>query len=252
MAVATPEHVPAWKRLGLKLKNGTQAANEVSASPAAEQPSSSTKTKKRKATEISGTPVASHDKAVDSAARSESTPTKAKATDRPLKRKKSVAFADGTKNDDGDANEKLLEYYVAQQAGGEDQFSKAEVAQFTAPSKAHSANEPSTKLNGAPKEAKKEKKKKERTRSTDTKTQLQQDPSYVTYLKEYRSSPATWKFNKTQQIKLLNNIYNTYWLPCELDDALASYLAGLQGASYWLQSCLYHSSDPPSQSPLQS
>jgi hypothetical protein len=222
-------HVPAWKRLGLKLKN-SQPTNEEAVSPVVNQLSSSaSESKKRKATEIDGGSPASQDQAAAAASRSENARPETQTNGRPLKRKKSVAFADGTKNEDGDSNEKLLEDYVAQQEGGEGQFSKSEVAQFTAPQKVHPANEPSTKINGVANEGKKEKKKKERTQKSASDGSLKQDPAYVTYLKEYRSARSSWKFNKSHQIKLLNNLYNTYWLPLELDDTISSYLSGLQG-----------------------
>ena len=77
----------------------------------------------------------------------------------------------------------------------------------------HPANEPKTKVNGASKDDKKEKKKKERVRKTADQDSIRQDPPYISYLKEYRSSRATWKFNKNHQNKLLSNLFNTYRIP---------------------------------------
>jgi hypothetical protein len=148
-----------------------------------------------------------------------------------LKRKKSVTFVDGTKEEDGDINERLLEDYVALQQGGEDQFSKAEIAQFTTPAKVHPANQPLINVNGKSEAdaigaKKKQKVRKKRAGASD---EPRQDLACVTYLKEYRNSRATWKFNKNHQVKLLNNLYNTHRIPFELDDTLSSYLSGLQG-----------------------
>ena len=146
MAVAptTSEHVPAWKRLGLKLKN-SQAVDSAPPPAGPETSSTEVRPKKRKVKDISEDEKQSHDQGKAAASPKVDKPKSKKNTeDRPLKRKKSVAFADGTKAEDGDSNEKLLEEYVAQQNSGEGQFSKSEVAQFTAPSKVHPANEPST------------------------------------------------------------------------------------------------------------
>ena len=48
--------------------------------------------------------------------------------------------------------------------------------------------------------------KKERKQKDDT-DQPQRETSYVAYLKEYHTSRASWKFNKTQQTKLISNLY---------------------------------------------
>ena len=232
MAVApeTSEHVPAWKRLGLKLKN-SQAVDPTAGPLAVDTATAVEKSKKRKAKDISGDAKVSHDEPKAAASQL----SKKKKDDPSLKRTKSVAFADGTKVEDGDSNEKLLEDFVAEQNGGDGQFTKSEVAQFTAPSKVHPANEPATKVNGTDetkskddKRAKKEKKK-ERKHQDNASAEPLQDQSYVTYLKEYHTSRATWKFNKVQQTKLIANLYNTYRIPFEVDAALSSYLSGLHG-----------------------
>jgi hypothetical protein len=234
MAVAQPsnqQHVPAWKRLGLKLKN-SQPAGGISDSPTPKETTVDHLSKKRKASDIVGASRPSHDQSGTPYARSDSRHANPQFKERPLKRKKSVAFVDGTKHQDGDANEKLLEDYLAQQKGGKNQFSKSEIAHFTAPVKVHPANQPPTKVNGKTETAvnnDRRQNQKDLKRRAEANTQPLQDSAYISYLKEYRSARATWKFNKNHQKKLLDNLFNTYRLPTDLDDALSSYLLGLQG-----------------------
>jgi hypothetical protein len=187
--------------------------------------------KKRKAVDINGGSDTSHDKPNTASTRSKGKHANGQPDDRPLKRKKSVTFSDGTKKQDGDENGKLLEDYVAQQEGKEDQFSKTEIAQFTVPAKVNPANQPLTKVNGKSEgdASGAKKKQKDRKHRADTSEQPQQDAPYITYLKEYHSSRATWKFSKNNQVKLLNSVFNLHRIPIELDDAVSSYLSGLQG-----------------------
>lgn len=221
---STTQHVPAWKRLGLKLKNGQAEAGE-SGSPVPQKAASDVKHTKRKAAEITGDAQTSHDK---SRSRSEGTDGSRS------KRRKSVAFADSTKVEDGDSNEKLLEDYVAKQNGGKDQFSKSEVARFTQPPKVHPANEPTIRVNGlASKEGKKDRKKNERAQKEVSEKQKgpRLDLSYVLYLKEYHHARAAWRFRKNQETKVIHNLFNTFRIPESVNEALSSYLAGLQGES---------------------
>src|ERR1700712_1786173 len=92
----TTQHVPAWKRLGLKLKNSQAEAVEPNA-PVPQRVAPDIKSTKRKAADITADVKVSHDHAKSgSEGINESTP----------KRRKSVAFADNAKIGDGDSNEK--------------------------------------------------------------------------------------------------------------------------------------------------
>lgn len=195
--------VPAWKRLGLKLKGSSTPAetqNETKSHPVIAVTSN-----KRKA---SGTVV------IESpAARFEDT------TPSSSKRRKSVKFADESKDVDGDENANLLSNYLAEQTGGEDQFSQAELAQFTAPVKVHAANQPSTKTKTKTKAKAKSQqngdnsritRKERKPRPQPSEAEPKETPPYIGYLQNYRDSRATWKFSKNYQNALLKNIFNIF------------------------------------------
>ncbi|KIW08745.1 uncharacterized protein PV09_00683 [Verruconis gallopava] len=225
-------YIPAWKRLGLKLKNGVPANGQTEASPSVDATSES-KQSKRKVSDVLDdvAPPSSRPDVALSAEPEASRMRGARVSDeRPPKRKKSVSFVDGTKKEDGDFNEKLLEDYVASQKGGQDQFSEAEIAHFTVSAKDHSANRSSQvhkKTESQPKA--RDTKQKPKKKRVDPESQPQQDLAYISYLKQYHSSRPSWKFNKNHQTKLLQNLYNMYRLPTEFDEALSLYLSGLQG-----------------------
>lgn len=55
--------------------------------------------------------------------------------------------------------------------------------------------------------------------------------AYVSYLQQFHSDKANWKFNKSKQNSLLRNLFNAQQLPMEFDDAIIAYIEGLQGAA---------------------
>lgn len=55
-------------------------------------------------------------------------------------------------------------------------------------------------------------------------------PPYLRYLEQYANDRVSWKFNKSHQIKLLDNLFNLNRVPTTNDAALIDYVKGLQGA----------------------
>jgi hypothetical protein len=57
------------------------------------------------------------------------------------------------------------------------------------------------------------------------------DPSiYVSYLAQYHSNRALWKFNKAKQNDVIDNALNIFRIPNEHSEALLEYVQGLKGA----------------------
>lgn len=208
-------HVPAWKRLGLQLKNAPETAvpqppsqpalhGESELNGANGSPATPT-TKKRKL-----------DKITDDGA------------NKSFKRRKSVAFTPETKKDDGDSAQKYFKEWVEEQKGADADFTPEQVAEFLPPPSTHPANQDDL---AAPSEkpSKKEKKQAKKDRKATQQPESAGLPVYLQYLQQYHSDRASWKFSKAKQIDLLKNIFNIFRIPPEHDDALKDYIAGLQG-----------------------
>ena len=236
-------HVPAWKRLGLKLKYANDTPGGVTSTQdhvlnprkrdysEAGLNSEGAPPKKSKKPVLSSTEKASEkDTAsfVPSARQLEQpTPRSPTATPSPTKRK-SVAFTPETKTQDGDSLKQLYDTWLAEQKAEDTAFEADHTGQalkLTFPS----PNEPTAK-------AKKSKKEKTKEKHNSASAQPSASSSSCTnpsleYLTLYHSSRATWKFNKAKQTYLLKNLLDVSRIPPSYDEGLASYLAGLQGAS---------------------
>ncbi|MCJ1297362.1 hypothetical protein MMC08_000148 [Hypocenomyce scalaris] len=236
-------HVPAWKRLGLKLKYANETPGGVTPTQdpvliprkrdysEAGLKSEGAPPKKSKKPVLSSSEKASEkDTAsfVPSASQSEQpTPRSPTATPSPTKRK-SVAFTPETKSQDGDSLKQLYDTWLAEQKAEDTDFEADHTGQalklaFPAP------NEPTLK-------AKKSKKEKTKEKHDSASAQPSASSSSCTnssleYLTLYHSSRANWKFNKAKQTYLLKNLLDVSRIPPSYDEGLASYLAGLQGAS---------------------
>jgi hypothetical protein len=223
---ASPSAGPAWKRLGLVLKNNSPGTQVVSTSPA-DLPQS------RSVQADLDTPIAAprggnKRKATDML---ESSPSAAR-TGKSSKRTRAVSFASEVKHNDGDETEQIFENWAKDQQGGDDQFTPAEAAQFLPP-KAHPANQnpkTSKKSTKTKTQEPKKVKAKEKKPRTALVVSIPQGPlAYVTYLEQFHTSRGSWKFNKSKQTDLLQNIFNVFRVPPSQDPAIIDYLKGLQG-----------------------
>ncbi|KAK8157940.1 hypothetical protein BKA80DRAFT_345166 [Phyllosticta citrichinensis] len=144
-----------------------------------------------------------------------------------LKRKKSVSFTPDTKAIDGDQH--LVKAWSSSLRQEEPSIPSSETTEPST-SAVKDANRPSkAELKQAKKEAKREAKN-DAANSTSTASTVPADvPPFVTYLQQYHTDRANWKFNKVKQGALFDNLFKIQRLPASYDGALRAYLEGLKG-----------------------
>lgn len=268
--MATNQHIPAWKRLGLKLKfandtpvlplshtdtNGSQnglSAKKRKASLSAEVDSSTTKfvppaKKPKKQPKIAcSSQTATFTESSQSSAL---TPTLASvelasSTNLPqdpslvstasptAKKRKSVSFAPETKAQDGDSTKQLYTAWLAHQ---DEDFSPATAAQalrHVSPPKIHPSTLPDTTTSPKAPPVKKAKlSKKERLKLSAEASAPIPITATLQYLQSYHTSRSSWKFNKSKQNQVLKHAFDTIKIPRSYDRALAAYMEGLEKTS---------------------
>lgn len=254
---STAQHIPAWKKLGLKLKS----AKEL---PIHSEDSSNNeaKSKKRKladdetaVSEVKSVKIHRSKHAIiqtsPAPALSAIEPPEAVATDgnsngadassiplaTPPRKRKSVAFTPETKLEDGDSTKQLFYAWVAEQIAKDSSFNPQWLGKAFQSFESRSIPEPDTEE--TVKNLKSKSKKKEKsTQNTDkqtvppTSSTEHETPTHpaVTYLQQYHTSRPSWKFNKVKQTYILKHLFDIAALPPLLDPALTAYIEGLQGA----------------------
>jgi hypothetical protein len=237
---AQKAHVPAWKRLGLKLKHAAETPEQPIATPTSTAPASSSR--KRAAISTEEDQPAKKSKLIETAAPAPATPS-TPVTSR-LKGQKSVTFTPETKAEDGDSIKQLFSAWVAQQKADDQAyedfcrgdytqtFTEPAVEEFeksTATKEIPSENRGEKETQGKrAKKPKEEKPKKVQKASKVVKPAQRLSPA-LDYLRQYAESRDTWKFNKNHQTYLLRNAFNTETIPADYSDLLYIYIAGLQG-----------------------
>jgi len=217
--------VPAWKRLGLQLKN-EPAQSTVPAKTQAKPPASTHVTKKRKIVEE---PAVKHvESAIVQASPGETPQKRTKITfeDEQSGQNSSAAAAGSTK-DSAPTPKSILKKPTT--------TTKSPTKIPTASEDAGNADDlevppPKTKEE---KKAKREQRRAKETASTQSETNSLENPSrpYLEYLKTYHEAQDQWKFNKNHQSHLLTNAFDLHRIPSSFDPAIASYMAGLKGAA---------------------
>lgn len=241
-----PARIPAWRRLGIQLDSeipGIEAYRRIhegrqfQASTKVEglQPSSFNKTSSDlgTTTETNLTPKSRkfRKRKIDGPSIEDQNGQDAhlNGSETPQKRKKSVTFTPDTKETDGDGRQRLLKEWANKQNGGDGEFSKQKASEFlpaTKPKSDIAKRTKSPKRNKSKEsKAKKVEKQKERENPDDEK------PTYLDYVVQYQTNRSTWKFNKRQQSKLLQNVFDVSRIPESYDYAVFPYLSGLQGES---------------------
>ncbi|KAK8190189.1 hypothetical protein IWZ00DRAFT_516002 [Phyllosticta capitalensis] len=286
---ASTPRVPAWKKLGLKLKYAKDEAPTPAGTPenasasrkrsrpseeestpsqlkeegtSSKSKSEDKKSKKRKTSQddkdVTSTSTAAIDESATTPAKppkkekkqkkaekseekeqkSEAQPqTKPAVPDqavstpiRTLKRKKSVSFTPDTKTIDGDQTlVKAWSSSLRQEEilPSEPPTQSTEQAALT---NGDDANKPSkAELKKAKKEEKRKAKNDAATTSATSAPTSADTPPYLTYLQQYHTDRANWKFNKVRQSTLFDNLFKIQRLPTSYDDALRAYLKGLKG-----------------------
>ncbi|KAI7345587.1 hypothetical protein KC354_g14658 [Hortaea werneckii] len=265
---AAAKHVPAWKRLGLKLKYAKETPEP--SGPAPVETGDLQKGSKRHSSSYADETASQPSKKqrlspedAQNSAKPSSTDDNSHSPSRP--KVKNVA-------DDRKASKAKHQTFDSEDEhpaendvrGRPRKASHRKSVTFTADTKAHDAEsksdgetaeeEPSeTPQTAAPEQpaspenklSKKEKKRlKQQQKSSapsdgksadDRATQVkkpkhQGTAEYVEYILQFYNDKANWKFNKNKQTELLKHLFNPWRIPAQYDDALVAYIEGLQGA----------------------
>lgn len=267
MAPSTPKHIPAWKKIGLKLKYAKEELGEQSFSDVIV-----TNGKKRKVQTENGfaIDVATTDSPTKKSKKSKSTtgeealatvngnaaiatPTRIATSitstveSDTFKRRKSVAFTPETKTQDGESSQQLFQTWHANWVAEDPSFdpstnspalkviaAKPADVSTSPQALAKSSPPPSSSISASKeKKPKKPKRKKIKARpsppsqTTDNETE---HPA-LKYLTTYHTSRETWKFSKPHQNHLLRHLFSLTHIPSSYDPGLLAYLRGLEGVS---------------------
>lgn len=255
---AENKHVPAWKKLGLKLKFTKEEPGSINDTQA-----DSIKEKKRKhvseETAPLGTPVAKKPKTKffknststeNNAVPSPSPPvsTQSKPTSlsppglttrvRPRIVRKSVSFTPETKTEDGDSVKQLYNTWLSSHLAVDPKFDPSAATVSPALRTITPRSIIPCATVGAEKKTSKRKKSKstvlEKSKSSSSQplspaTSAAKEDLTLNYLVAHYRSPSTWKFSKNRQNAVLRSLFSLSSIPSSYDTALLSYLSGLQG-----------------------
>ncbi|KAK5698877.1 hypothetical protein LTR97_006526 [Elasticomyces elasticus] len=262
MSAATVKLVPAWKRLGLKLKyakdTNDQPATTHQPLKAKDEGLSSNRipkrpleddnpaaldvkpAKKRKSFTVEpevaheNNPVlkpsaSNHSQHINNDSRN-ATPIVASRHNNidsrnDLSRRKSVTFTPDTKTEDSFSANKLFEEWSAAEAVQTAAIETSLPLDLSPPPPA--VETPAKKAKARPQKRTAPEPTASRAEPPDT----SEPPDYVRYLQQYHTDKSSWKFNKNQQKILLKNLFNVQQIPAEHDPALIAYLKGLGGAA---------------------
>ena len=256
---APEEHVPAWKKLGLKLKyapetNGASiTANHLptvnekkrkrSSDKDALSPVDSNQSEKRKKTKVKAlgsTIDASISNNAFQPPNDSATPSDQESPSRSSGPRKSVSFTPDTKKTDGDSVKQLYKTWLYSTLAKDPSFDPATVnpaLQIITPrtissptSEASSAHPPTTKKVKKPKDPKKSTAAGGGRSSSRAKESFSSShQATLDYLHTYHTSPSLWKFSKSRQSYLFRNLFSPGFIPPSFEPALKAYISGLQG-----------------------
>ena len=263
-AVSEPAfvHIPAWKKLGLKLKFAEEepynASNQENRSshgvndkkrklaessgesiPEIVETSRSTKRVKRTKLEKDGLIVTSEGRtaSVDGEALSSvNTPDTTKTN------RKSVSFTPETKTRDGDGVKKLYNNWIERQTVNDPSFNLATTNPALRPAippyaksdkstsrlKSNSTGNAPSKLDSLTPKLKKSKSKRS---STTSNVPSPNNHPALAYLTTHHTDPNIWKFSKPHQNYLLKHLFSIPHIPPSYDSAFIGYIRGLQGSA---------------------
>ncbi|KAK5942881.1 hypothetical protein PMZ80_005447 [Knufia obscura] len=241
-------HVPAWKRLGLKLKyaneepqgaaishkDKTLASTRVNHKSPEFDDRPAKRQRLDKSAGVNG--VSPHDQAH---AKAEPEPRArqngshraemedaSKSSKQTTKRRKSVAFTDDTKVDDGDSR-----VTIDFPAGSPGQTPKKAKTLDTDADQMDVTGSPSPTTTGDEESTTTKKIKKPKTGKKSKGKHQQKDKSSpaLDYLHQHRYDHDSWKFNKNRDVWTLNRALDTDTIPNSHAMALAGYVRGLPG-----------------------
>ncbi|KAK5731149.1 hypothetical protein LTR15_001087 [Elasticomyces elasticus] len=261
MSAATVKHVPAWKRLGLKLKyakdTNDQPATTHQPLKAKDEGLSSNRipkrpleddnpvaldvkpAKKRKSFTVEPEVARENNPVLKPSAYNHSQHINDNRNATPivtsrhnnidsrndLSRRKSVTFTPDTKTEDSFSANKLFEEWSAAEAVKTAAIETSLPLDLSPPPPAVETPAKKAKVRPHKRTAP------EPTASGAEPPDTSEPPDYVRYLQQYHTDKSSWKFNKNQQKILLKNLFNVQQIPAEYDPALIAYLKGLGGAA---------------------
>lgn len=260
----TPKHIPAWKKLGLKLKYAKEELGDDSVSKAivtdgkkrkvttegdfsvdvVTRNSPSKKSKKSKSTPGEALAIVNGDAAIATPP-TILTSTASTVETKTLNRRKSVAFTPETKTQDGESTQQLFQTWHADWVAEDPSVDPSTIspaikvivarpAALSTQQIAKSSPPPSPSVS-APKEKKPKKPKKKKLKAQSSQssqpTDNQAEHPALNYLTTYHTSHETWKFSKPHQNHLLKHLFSLSRIPSLYDPALLAYLRGLEGTS---------------------
>ena len=219
-AAGPAPRLPAWKRLGLKLKSAPETPTEQVQSPKRKQ-----------------SPIEIVENVKRAKLESQTPSTTAPIPDTPrLARKKSVSFAPETKIVDGESNKQLFEGWAAQQKEQDPAF---EIKSTELTSALRTVEAPPIQEQVDPtldekerrvKRIKKEKcAKASKVEKKNSSTTTTASRPFLKYLHQYHDSRDSWKFNKNHQNQLLKHAFEVAIVPSDHSILLYEYVRGLQG-----------------------
>ena len=215
--MATP--VPAWKRLGLKLKYAQDKPLDTSMTNEAHTGLGQERPVKRQRLNLADSPnvekstngTSKPSEASKQSGKAHSS-SQAKESVPQLKRKKSVTFTNDTKDEDGDTRTTID--FPAGSPGSTPKKQATEVIDVASPSANSSVKNKVKKKSSAERKA-------ARNALKD-----KSEPS-LEYLSQHRTNRNAWKFNKNRDVWILSNALKTDSIPSSHSLALAGYVRGL-------------------------
>ncbi|KAL8775080.1 MAG: hypothetical protein Q9209_000559 [Squamulea sp. 1 TL-2023] len=259
MPAAVEAPIPAWRKLGLKLKN-TQEQAAITPYNAPTSP-----VKRKPQDDIERNPVKKAKKvAAPGNQTAQNATVQSSATPRKPALRKSVSFAAEAKTKDGESAKDLYNSWITSQKSSDPSFDPSFYNQdalkavtvasidVTDPAPSRISTDPTIKDSQPPSPPKKKKKKKKRNKSkstslvdskstfssttkpnirTTTKTSLFDQPTThpaLIYLTTHHTSPTHWKFSKSRSSYLLRHLFSLAHIPASYTPALESYLQGLR------------------------
>ena len=234
-SATTPARIPAWQRLGLKLKSA-QTPEQHSEPPVVIEPL------KR---QISDTVDQSPSKKAKKSSKNAVLSTSNKDSSTPtLARKKSVTFTPETKVEDGDSIKQLFSAWVAEHKSQDPSFQPKSNQVFDTPKPSQVEENIDTTLSEKERRVKRVKKSKDNTEHSESTTKQKKSNTstdsnvtetkaatrpFLAYLRQYHESRDTWKFNKNHQNHLLKQVFNVKVIPSDHAHLIYAYVRGLQG-----------------------
>lgn len=233
--------VPAWKRLGLKLKY----AQDTDPAPSTLVASTSVATNGINGTSLSSPPSKKRRLEEKPSVRT-SVVTNGLTRTSSLKSsasnvRKSVSFTPETKEDDGESSAFMQDKWDEEARNNqindflEREAEAAEAAAKTTITSAEASSdgmEPASKVKKPPK-----REKKKGVAEADTGPDLQppkvrrKSKDALDYLQQYQLSRSTWKFNKNREVWLFKHVLSVQDIPSTYESTLADYLAGTKSES---------------------